>query len=83
MKGIDDETTADCSRRALLRSHGVATPGRDSQQIPPLPDGANRQSGDPSATLLLKLVLEVVIEVAGCFHVKDYSEHEYSSPGRD
>jgi hypothetical protein len=45
--------------------------------------GANRQSGDPSATLLLKLVLEVVIEVAGCFHVKDYSEHEYSSPGRD
>jgi hypothetical protein len=33
--------------------------------------GADRQSCDPSTTLLFKLVLEVVLGVVGCLHGKD------------
>ncbi|MCX6164040.1 MAG: hypothetical protein NTU73_04135 [Ignavibacteriae bacterium] len=41
--------------------------------------GANRQSCDPSITLLFKLVLEVVIGVADCLHRRENPRHECSS----
>ena len=42
--------------------------------------GANRQSCDPSTTLLFKLVLEVVLGVASCLHGKDNMCREHSIP---
>lgn len=56
---------------------------RPRQQLRQHAIGADKHSGDLSVTLLLKLILKVAIGVAGCFHVKDYSEHEYSSPRKD
>ena len=44
--------------------------------------GANRQSCDPSVSLMLKLVLDVVKGVAACFHGKDYTRGEHWIPGK-
>ena len=42
--------------------------------------GANRQSCDPSITLLFKLVLEAVLGVAGCLYGKDNTHGKHSIP---
>jgi len=42
--------------------------------------GANRQSCDPSITLLFKLVLEAVLGVAGCLCGKENTHGKHSIP---
>ena len=42
--------------------------------------GANRQSCDPSITLLFKLVLEVVLGVASRMHERGFAHREHSIP---
>lgn len=41
---------------------------------------ANRQSREPSTTLLFKPVLEVVLDVASCMYERDDAHREHSIP---